>query len=106
MNELMGMRPLGWLASAAIGFVIGGLFFLTIKLQVQYVVEQKGPLWVMPAALYARLVLVAIVLVLTAVLLPGRQIAAAMLAGTAGALLARVLVSRMVRSGDKGPKEE
>ena len=99
MNGLMGMGLGGWLVSLVVGFVIGGLFFLSIKLQVEYVVKQSGPLWLLPAALYARLVLVGVVMVVIALTLPGEKIAAAMLAGVAGTILARVAVSRMVRRG-------
>jgi len=99
MNGLMGMGIGGWLIAFAAGFVIGGVFFLTIKLQVEYVVKKRGPLWLLPAALYARLVLVAVVLIVVALTLPGHKVPAAMLAGVAGAFVARLLVSRMVRGG-------
>ena len=101
---IMGMPLIGWFASLLVGFVVGGLFFLTMRLQVEYVVQKQGPIWLMPVALYARILLVSIVLVVVAVNLPGEKIAAAMLAGTAGALVARVLVSRMIRATDR--KEE
>ena len=104
MNALLGMGLLGWIVAPVIGFVIGGLFFLSMKLQVEYVVEHKGPIWLLPAVMYARLVLVAAVLVLVALLVPARQLPAAMVAGVAGAFVARVLVGRMVRR--RGPHEE
>ena len=97
MKELMGMGLVGWLLSLAVGFVIGGLFFLSIRLQVDYVLKKSGPLWVVPAALYARIGIVAAMLVLVAVKLPGEKIAGAMLAGMIGAFVARLLVSRMVK---------
>jgi hypothetical protein len=97
MNELMGMGLVGWLVSLVAGFVIGGVFFLSIRLQVDYVLKKSGPLWVVPAALYARIGIVAAMLVLVAVKLPGEKIAGAMLAGMIGAFVARVLVSRMVK---------
>lgn len=97
MNTVMGMGIAGWLISLVAGFVLGGIFFLSIKLQVEYVLHKQGPLWLLPAALYARLVLVAVILVLIALTVPGEKIAGAMLGGVAGAVLARVLVARMVR---------
>lgn len=99
MNELMGMGLTGWLISLVAGFVIGGLFFLSIRLQVDYVLKKRGPLWVVPAALYARIGIVAAILVVVAVKLPGEKIAAAMLAGMIGTFVARLLVSRMVKKG-------
>jgi hypothetical protein len=98
MNTLMGMGPAGWLVALVAGFVVGGLFFLSIKLQVEYVLKKQGPLWLVPACLYARLALAGVVLVVVAVTLPGEKIAAAMLAGIAGAFIARLLVARMVRN--------
>ncbi len=97
MKELMGMGFVGWLVSLVVGFVFGGLFFLSIRLQVNYVLKKSGPLWVVPAALYARILIVGVILVLVAVNLPGEKIAAAMLSGTVGAIVARLLVSRMVK---------
>ncbi len=97
MDELMGMGLVGWLVSLVVGFVIGGLFFMSIRLQVDYVLKQHGPLWVVPAALYARIIIVAVILVFVAVKLPGERIAAAMLAGMIGAFVARLLISRMVK---------
>jgi len=104
MNTLMGMGLLGWLASLVVGFVVGGVFFLSMKLQVEYVVKKRGPLWLLPAAMYARLLLVAVALVVTAVTLPGHKVAAAMLAGMVGAFVSRLMVSRMVRHGSDDDK--
>ena len=107
MNGLMGMGLLGWIVSFVIGFVVGGIFFLSMKLQVDYVVEKRGPTWVLPVALYARLAFVAVVLILVAACLPREKVAGALLAGLAGALLARVLVSRQIkRSATETEKEE
>ena len=100
----MGFR--GWATALALGFVVGGIFFLSIKLQVEYVVQRRGPAWLLPAALYARLVFVAVVLVLVATTLPGSKVPAAMLAGTAGAFTARLLVARMVRKPGPGRDED
>jgi len=94
---LMGMGLLGWIISLVLGYVIGGVFFLTMKLEVEYVVQQKGPTWLVPAALYARMVFVAAVLVLVAVLVPGDKVAAAMLGGVIGTFASRVCVHCMVR---------
>jgi hypothetical protein len=100
MRELMGMGLVGWLISLVVGFLIGGLFFLSIRLQVDYVLKKRGPLWVVPAALYARIMIVAAILVLVAVKLPGERIAAAMLSGMIGAFVARLLISRMVKKAE------
>ena len=95
----MGMGLLGWAVSLVIGFVIGGVFFMSIKAQVDYVVQSRGPTWLLPVALYARMAFVAVVLVLTAVFVPPERLAGALLAAVAGVMIARVLVSRMVRGG-------
>ena len=98
MNDtLLGLGLVGWIVSLIIGFVVGGIFFLSMRLQVEYVVEQKGPLWVMPVALYARIGLVAVILVLVAVNVPGEKVPAAVISATAGAMVARVLVARSMK---------
>ena len=106
MNGMLGMGMVGWVVSAVIGFVVGGIYYMTMKLQVEYVVDKRGPVWLMPVALYARLAFVAVVLVLVAVLVPREKVAAALLAGLAGALAARVLIARMVRRGQPAEGEE
>jgi hypothetical protein len=97
MNGLMGMGLLGWIVSLVLGFVIGGVFFMSIKAQVEYVVEKRGPSWLLPVAMYARMLFVAVVLIVVALLVPPQKIAAALLAGVTGVLIARVLIARMVR---------
>lgn len=104
MNRLMGMGVIGWLTAFAVGFVVGGLLFISMKLQVEYVVQKRGPLWLMPVALYARILLLGVVFVLVAKLVPGEKVAATMLSGVVGVMLARVLVARVVRIGP-GPQE-
>ncbi|NLW49884.1 MAG: hypothetical protein GXY85_03450 [Candidatus Brocadiaceae bacterium] len=107
---LMEMGPLGWAVSLVVGFLVGGLLFLSIKTQVDYVVHQKGPTWVMPAAMYARMAFVAVVLILTSVLVPPQKLAGAVLGALVGIVIARVLVSRMVgraaASEDDAPEED
>jgi len=93
----MGLGLPGWIVSLVAGFVLGGIFFLSIRLQVDYVLSKKGREWLVPACLYARMALVGTVLVLVAVLLPGEKVAGAMLGGTIGTMVARLLVSRMVK---------
>ena len=100
---LMGLGPLGWAVALVLGFLVGGVLFLSVKAQVDYVVREQGPTWLMPAALYARMVFVAVVLILVAVLVPSHKVAGALLGGLVGILVARVLVSRMVRGR---PSEE
>jgi len=97
MNGLLGMGLLGWALSLAIGFAVGGVFFLSMKVEVEYVVEQRGPTWLLPALLYARMAFVAAILVALAVLVPRPKLAGAALGGLMGMVTARVLVSRMVR---------
>ena len=94
---LMGMGLGGWILALLLGFVIGGVFFLSVKAQVEYVVDKRGPTWLMPVALYARMAFLGAVLVLVAVFVPGECVPAALLAGLIGALVARVLVTRSVR---------
>ncbi|NQT92806.1 MAG: hypothetical protein HQ559_08595 [Lentisphaerae bacterium] len=107
MNTLMGMGLLGLLLSLLAGLVLGGLFLFSIRLQVEYVMKKGGRLWVVPACLYARLALMAVILILVAVLLPGEKVAGAMLAGAVGVFIARICVSRQVRRQDATePKQE
>ena len=97
---LMGMGLAGWLLSLVVGFAIGMVFFMAMKLQVEYVVKRRGPMWAAPAAMYARMALVAAVLVLVALLVKSEgwegKVASMMLAGVAGLFAARVVVAKMV----------
>ena len=104
MNGLMGMGVLGWCVSLVVGFVVGGIFFLSIKAQVNYVLTRGSPGWLVPALLYARMILMGAVLVVIALTVPRGKLAGALLAGVAGTFVARILVSRMVRhGGDASP---
>ena len=100
---LMDMGLIGWLVSLALGFVLGGVFFLSMKLQVEYVVSRRGPVWLMPVATYARLAFVAAILVTVALAMRDarQKIPAAMIAAVAGAFVARILIGRSVRAGDE-----
>ena len=100
MNTLMGMGLRDWLLSLLSGFVVGGLFFFSMRLQVEYVLKKSARLWVVPACLYARMALMATILILVAVRLPGEKVAGAMLAGTVGVFIARLCVSRQIRRQD------
>jgi uncharacterized Tic20 family protein len=102
MKTLMGLGLLGWIVALVVGFGLGGVFFLSIRLQVDYVLNEKGKEWIVPACLYARMALVGVVLVLVAVTLPGEKVAGVMMAGTIGAILARLLISRMVKNSLPG----
>lgn len=98
---LMGMGLVGWLVSLAAGFVIGGIFFLSIKAQVNYVLSKKGPMWLAPALMYARMIFVGAIMVAVGLSLPSAKVPGALLAAVAGSFVARVLVSRMVKRGGK-----
>jgi len=102
--DVLGLGLVGWLVALAVGFVVGGVYFLTMKLEVEYVVEKRGPTWVLPAALYARLVLLAAVLIVVALNVPRKQLPAAVIAGLVGAMAARVCVARAVRRRSDKPK--
>ena len=97
---LLGMSPLGWLIGFAAGFVIGGIYFLTMKLQVEYVLKKQGPIWLIPVVMYARLAFVGAI-VATVGLTLGQsapdKIPAAVISATMAAMLARVLIGRMVK---------
>lgn len=105
MMQLLGLGPLGWSVALVGGFVVGGIYFLSIKAQVDYVLRRQGPLWLVPALLYARIVFVGVILVLIARLMPRHTIAAVCFASVIGALGARLLVTRLVR-GRTGPHKE
>ena len=49
----MGLGLLGWIVALVVGFGLGGVFFLSIRLQVDYVLNEKGKEWIVPACLYA-----------------------------------------------------
>lgn len=108
---LLGMGLIGWVVSLVSGFVVGGIFFLSMKLQVEYVVEKRGPTWLLPVATYARMALVAAVLVIVALIIKQKdwhsKTPAMMFAGVIGMIVARVLVARMV-GGERAetPKEK
>jgi hypothetical protein len=104
MKELMGMGLMGWLVSLGLGFIVGGVFFLSIRLQVEYVLKKQGSLWIVPAALYGRMLIMGAVLLGIALKVPREKVAAVMLAGVVGVMVARLLVSRMVRSEDAQPE--
>lgn len=108
MNGLLGMGPIGWIVSLVIGFIVGGILFLSMKIQVDYVLAKKGPLWVGPAAMYARMLLIAAALVVVAVAMKEQRekIPAAMISATAGTMIARVLIGRMVRRSADSDEEE
>ncbi|MBN1675870.1 MAG: hypothetical protein JXR37_32805 [Kiritimatiellae bacterium] len=102
MKDPSHIGVLGGLLAALVGFVIGGLFYLSMRLQVEYVVHKRGPEWLMPALMYARLIAVAVVLVLVLkVVGPGYRLAESLLLGLFGGVVARVLVGRMVKKPDK-----
>jgi hypothetical protein len=108
---VLGLGLIGWLVALAIGFVIGGIFFMSMKVQVDYVMKGRGPGWLTPVAMYGRLAFVAAVLFVIAAVVPREKMAASLLAGVAGILTARVLIARMVRSEeppspDDGEDEE
>jgi hypothetical protein len=99
---VLHMGLIGWLVAFVIGFAIGGVFFMAMKAQVDYVVKGTGPGWLTPVALYLRLAFVAALLFVIARGVPREKIAASFLAGIAGVIVARVLIARMVRSGSPG----
>ncbi|MBT3379162.1 MAG: hypothetical protein HN742_13435 [Lentisphaerae bacterium] len=103
MSGLMGMGLVGWIVALVVGFVVGGVFFLSIKAQVGYVLSRKGPPWLVPALMYGRMFFVGAILVVVALELPRENIPAALFAGVIGSLVARILVSRTVKkSGTDG----
>ena len=95
------MGLVGWIVSLIVGFVVGGVFFLSIKAQVGYVVEKKSgtPIWLIPALMYGRMLFVGAVLVVVALNVPHGKIGGALLAAVIGSIIARLLVSRMVKKG-------
>ncbi len=106
--SVLDLSLLGWLVSLVVGFVFGGVFFLSMKVQVDYVVNKKGPLWVVPAALYVRMAMLAALLVVVALSMADckEKIPAAMISGTVGAMIARVLVGRMVKKSTSEQQED
>ena len=88
-----------WVLPFAAGFVIGGVYFLSMKVQVEYVVKKKGPEWLVPAAMYARMIFIALILVAIALAVPKQHVFPVIITGLAGVVVARVLVARMVKKG-------
>ena len=105
MNGLLGMGIVGWIVASLVGFVVGAVFFLSIKAQVSYVLTRKGPPWLVPALMYARMLFVGTILVLVALELPHGKIPAALLAGVVGSLVARILVSRTIKKSGANGKD-
>jgi len=97
---LMGMGLIGWLASLVGGFVVGGVFFLSIKAQVNYVLRRRGPVWLAPALMYARMVFMGLILTTVALSAAAEKVPAILLAAVVGSFVARCLVSRMVKRGN------
>ena len=79
---------------------------MSIKAQVDYVVSSKGPTWLLPVALYARLAFVAAVLVMVALWVPEGKVAGAALGGLVGVVVARVLISRFVQRDSSAEEAE
>ena len=98
----------GWLVSLIVGFIVGGVYFLSIKVQVDYVLRERGPMWLAPAALYARMLFVAVILILLAVFFreDRERLLGIVVAGMVGAAVARVLVSRMVKRQQSDSDDE
>ena len=97
-----------WVLPLVGGFVVGGVLFLSMKAQVDYVLKKKGAEWIVPAAMYARMIFIAAVLIVLAKTLEGRHVLPVGIMGLAGAIVARVLVGRMVRkrTDDDTPSQE
>ncbi len=96
---ILNLSILGWLVALVVGFVIGGVLFMSMKIEVDYVISGKGPDWLVPALLFARMGFIAAVLTVLALSLPKDKVAAAALSGLVGIILARVAIARKVRSG-------
>ena len=88
-----------WIVPFIVGFAIGGVYFLSMKVQVDYVVKKKGPEWLVPAMMYARMVFIAAILIVVARTVPKEHAVAVVVMGLFGAIVARILVARMVKKG-------
>ena len=106
MNGLLGMGLVGWVVSFVIGCALGAILFLSIKVEVAYVVEKRGPTWLLPALLYARLAFMATVLIVVAANVSREMLPAAVIAGLAGVIVARVVVARAVRRSEPDETHE
>ena len=97
-----------WVLPLAGGFVAGGILFLSMKAQVDYVMKKKGAEWIVPAAMYARMIFIAAILIVLAKTLDGKHVLPVGIMGLAGAIVARVLIGRMVkkRTDDETPSQE
>ena len=105
---ILNLSVIGWLGSLAVGFIVGGVYFLSIKVQVDYVLKKRGPLWVAPAALYGRMLFAAVILILLAAFFgkDRERLLAIVIAGMVGAAVARVLVSSMVKRQQSDSDDE
>jgi len=88
-----------WILPLAGGFVVGGILFLSMKVQVDYVIKKKGAEWIVPAAMYARMIFIAAILIVMAKTVDREHILPVAMMGLAGTIVARVLVGRMVKRG-------
>lgn len=96
---LLGLGIIGWILSLAAGFALGGVLFMSMKLQVDYVLGrgQDAPLWLMPTLMFVRLAFVAAVLLGAALWVPKATVGGVLVGGLVGAFLARVVIGRWVR---------
>ncbi|MFO7769246.1 MAG: ATP synthase subunit I [bacterium] len=102
---LLGLTWHGWILALAGGFAAGLIYFGSIRLQAGCLVARGGGGWLMPLALVLRLVFLGAALYLAVSLVPPEAVAAALLSGLAGLLIARFLLIRPARSGGRVPGE-
>ena len=106
MSMLLGLSWQGWLLAGAAGFVVGLIYFGSIRLQASYLVERGGKGerrdWLLPLALVGRLIFLGAALYLTVKMAPREGVAVALLCALAGLLAARFLLIRRARSEERG----
>ena len=97
-----------WILPLVGGFVVGGILFLSMKVQVDYVIDTTDPEWVVPAAMYARMIFIAAILIALAKTLDSSHVLPVGIMGLVGLIVARILIGRMVKegTGDPTPPDE
>jgi len=102
----LNLSVVDWVVSLAAGVALGAVVFLSMKAQVDYLLNRPGRQWLMPVLLLGRLLLVAAALMAVVWWVPRDGKAAAVIAGLAGLIAARIIVARRVRAGAEKPPEK
>lgn len=106
MPTLLELSPWGWAAALAVGLALGGVVFWSMKAEAAYVLARPERQWLLPVLLIVRLAVVGAALVAVVLWVPKQATAGAVIAGLAGLIAARIVVTRFVKSDDTGGRND